>query len=330
MRQLSLLHTVLVFLFIASTTFSKPTEAQKHATLKVQSSPLDKKPTHSAFRVPEASPKPSPPEQTAIHAAKPSITPKPPQEKGADKPQTPSINGPGCESKAGNLTARGCGISRPARPQSIPMQRQYRCPKHWTDVQRDGFRRPPAKDRSLFYANRGSTQAVRTIANRHGKIILSDALITDYKRWSIRNCPKDKFWKLASEAFARMSSGEVNVLLDNPSPGRDAVDRFHPKQGGPKKGQQTIWHDIEYPALEQNTAVDRVMRSFVHMPLERSVALFDRRYQGMAPPGQAGPSRYGRDEIQEIAPRPRPNTGGGGKRRKSKRPRSQSSRRQHG
>lgn len=127
-------------------------------------------------------------------------------------------------------------------------------PKSWEDVVRDGLIQILRQNEALFYANVGSTATVRRVAEKHGKVILIDILKSDYKRWCLNRCDRDRFWRHSSRAFVKTASGDVYVLLNDPDPamGMSGVVTFDPKLGGPSAEQRTIWDEVEEPALREN------------------------------------------------------------------------------
>ncbi|KAG5331660.1 hypothetical protein C0989_007640 [Termitomyces sp. Mn162] len=100
-------------------------------------------------------------------------------------------------------------------------------------------------DESLFYSGpNGYMRLADAQAKKMSKKILDMA-------WTDRDLLKTKrkktFWKNASQAFAELSSGMVYVLL----PEDVGINNFH-------KG--TIWEEVEWPTLEKNVHVTKVIK----------------------------------------------------------------------
>lgn len=219
--------------------------------------------------------------------------------------------------RPGQGTSPGPSNSAPAPLQRTPTTRvassrgkgqsrakssTYQCPKDAQEIIDAGMIRIPTKDKSMFYANVGSTQVARDFARDRQLIILADVLDQKYLRWCVTNCvPHTEFWTYASVAFARVSLGDVWVWLNEPSPGPGGVYNFHKKEGGPQKGEFTIWEQYEWPELQLNTQVTRVRRLRDGQLLNDAESLFNRvdRSSGSATQDGSG-SGSNPDAIEPV------------------------------
>lgn len=163
-------------------------------------------------------------------------------------------------SSSGNLShplfLRGCmqSVEVQHRP-SRPGRPHYRCPRHWQDVWRDGFKiGRPRHDSSLFYSNFGPQAWVNLYAETPGLDIHGFIHKENYTRFVEASCDMHAFWRFSSEAMARRASGDVRVLLR-------AVNHKGPLYFTCRRsGRRMIWEDIEFPALRRNPHVNRVIR----------------------------------------------------------------------